>query len=112
MSLDAEGAAEQLMEELHFPDLLFRDLPELVDVGVGGEMWISSSDAAISTSPVAMIAVASQAAPTSKDVAAGQKTNRRPKSLRQLPAASVVRWEPRLPSTCLKDSPPFPRRVD
>ena len=58
------------MEELHFPNLLFVDLPELVDVGVGSEMWISSSDVAVSTSPVAMIAIASQAAPTSKDVAA------------------------------------------
>ena len=72
MSLDAEGAAEQLIEELHFPDL-FRDLPELVDVSVGSETWTSSFDAAVSTLPVAMIAVASQAAPTSKDVAAGSE---------------------------------------
>ena len=40
---------------------------------MGGETWTSSSDAAVSTTPVAMMAVARQPAPTSKDVAAGSE---------------------------------------
>ena len=82
-----------------------------VDVGVGGETWTSSSDVAVSTSPVAMIAVASQAAPTTKDVATGSEDHRRPRSLSTF-GRECRRWEPTLPSPCLKDSPTFPRRVD